>query len=146
MPVNKITNMRVYEIFEKVAEVHSQKQKAEILRQYNNRAVRDVLKGAFDDTVQFVLPEGTPPYTPGSSESPGSSLLKQSKKFRYFVVSSDRSKSDPKVEKIFIQLLESIHPKDAEIVVKMKDKDLKGMYHGLTKKLVQDAFPGLIQE
>lgn len=146
MAVNKITNMRVHEIFERMATVHSQKQKAAILREYNNKALRDVLKGGFDDSIEFILPEGTPPYTPGSAENPGSSLLKQSKKFRHFVKGGGRDEADAKIERIFVRLLESIHPKEAEIVIRMKDKNLRGMYHGLTKKLVEEAFPRLIDE
>ena len=40
-------------------------------------------------------------------------------------------------------MLESIHPKDAELVVKMINKD-KTLAKGLTKKLVKEVFPSLI--
>jgi hypothetical protein len=51
-----------------------------------------------------------------------------------------------KVESMFIKVLEAIHPKDAEVVIAMKDKKFNGKYKGLTKKLVSDAFPGLISK
>jgi hypothetical protein len=41
-------------------------------------------------------------------------------------------------------MLEVIHPRDAELVVAVKDKKLTGKYRGLTKKLVQETFPTLI--
>jgi hypothetical protein len=47
---------------------------------------------------------------------------------------------------IFVKLLESLHPSEAQVVIWMKDKQLGGNYKGLTKKLVSDAFPGLITE
>lgn len=146
MAVNKIKNMRVDEIFNRVAEASTRKEKIEVLQRYNHRGLRDILKGAFDDSVQFNLPEGKPPYREGSERTYGTTLLKQSKKFHYFVKTGQRPKAGPKIEIIFIRTLESLHPTEAQILVWMKDKDLSGKYKGLTKKLVSDAFPGLISE
>jgi hypothetical protein len=47
-------------------------------------------------------------------------------------------------ERMFIDILYRIDTKDAELICKMKDKELEGVYKGLTKKLVQEAFPGLL--
>jgi len=47
-----------------------------------------------------------------------------------------------KRERMFIQMLESIHPADAELVLSMVEK--KSPVKFLTKKLVQEAFPKLI--
>lgn len=146
MAVNKIKNMGVHDILKRVGEAKTRKEKIEVLHTYNHQGLRDVLKGAFDDGIEFNLPEGDPPYTPGSESTYGSTLLKQSKKFKYFVKTPQRPKAGPKVEMIFIRMLESVHPEEAQIVVWMKDKDLSGKYKGLTKKLVQDAFPGLISK
>ena len=49
-----------------------------------------------------------------------------------------------KRERIFIDLLESLHAKEAEVLVLAKDKKLK--YKGITGKLVSDAYPGLIRK
>ena len=144
MAVNKIKNMRVDEILDRVSSAKTRKEKIEILQTHNHRGLRDVLKGAFDDTVEFNLPEGVPPYTPGSEHSYGSTLVKQSKKFKYFVKTPQNPKASPKIEQIFIKMLEGLHPGEAEILIWMKDKELGGKYKGLTKKLVSEAFPGLI--
>ena len=146
MPVNRVKNMYIHEIFEKVAEAPTRKEKIEVLRTYNTRALRDVLKGSFDPAVKFNLPSGTPPYSEGSEENPGTTLRKQCKKFTYFVATASRPKATPKIENIFIQTLEGLHPKEAQILIWMKDKDLSGKYKGLTKKLTADAFPGLLSE
>ena len=146
MAVNKIKNMRVDDIFRRVAEAKTRKDKIEVLHTYNHRGLRDVLKGAFDSAIEFNLPPGEPPFTPGSTSSFGSTLLKQSKKFHYFVKTPQRPTAGPKVETIFIQMLESLHPGEAEIVILMKDKNLEGQYKGLTKKLVSEAFPGLLSD
>ena len=39
-------------------------------------------------------------------------------------------------------MLESIHPKDAELLVKMINKEAP---KGITKNIVMEAFPGLIR-
>ena len=49
-----------------------------------------------------------------------------------------------KRESMFLEILESIHPSDAQVFIDAKDKNLK--YKGLTKKLVMDAFPNLIRQ
>jgi len=146
MAVNKIKNMRVHDILARVGEAKTRKEKVEVLRTYNHQGLRDVLRGAFDDSIVFNLPKGDAPYTPGSATAPGTSLIKQTKKFKYFVKTPQRPRADAKVEMIFIKMLEKLHPQEAEIVVWMKDKDLGGKYKGLTKKLVDEAFPGLIKE
>ena len=109
--------------------------------------VLDVLKGTFDNTIQWNLPDGTPPYTPNAEDAPSpSSLLKQHMNFKYFVKGLRESSSLPAVkrERMFIDMLESVSPQDASVVVSMINK--KSPYRGITKKLVQDAFPDLIVE
>jgi hypothetical protein len=46
-------------------------------------------------------------------------------------------------EKLFIQLLETVHYKDAIIILDAKDKKLHKTYPLLTKSLVSEAFPDL---
>ena len=50
-----------------------------------------------------------------------------------------------KRESMFIEVLESLHKNEAELVLAMKDKKLTGRYKGVTLKLVQDTFPDLIK-
>ena len=44
-------------------------------------------------------------------------------------------------ETLYIQLLESIHPKDAILLNSIKDKKIP--FKGLNKKIVQQAFPDI---
>ena len=41
---------------------------------------------------------------------------------------------------MFVQLLEGLHPSEAEIVVAAKDKSLHKMYKGLSANVVKEAF------
>lgn len=136
------------EVFEILLEFEQQKTKAkrkEVLLKYADvPALKDVLRGTFDDSLQFTLPEGTPPYNPNRPESVPSTLLKKHRDFGYFVKGGPgEGMPKYKVEKLFIQMLESIHPEDALIVLSMVAKQSPVKY--LTKKLTQETFPNLIR-
>lgn len=136
--------LEVFEILQKVEKAKSRKEKIEILQKNNIMPVRDVLQGTFDDRVQWNLPSGEVPYNANSIESYPSTLLKQHLKFKYFVKGLRESDnlSKPKREKLFIDICESVHPEDAKIIVSMINK--KAPVKGLTKKLIQEAYPDLI--
>lgn len=137
--------LNIYEILEKVSAASGKAQKIKILRENETWALKDVLRATYDDSVEFLLPTGAvPPYEPAPEESHPSNLLTQNKKFQYFVNTATARRLDKiKREKIFINLLESIHPKDAEVMLLVINKKTLGK--GITKKLVQEAFPGLIK-
>lgn len=141
--VNKVT-LLVHEIIEKASTAKSRAEKIKVLQEHQtNWALKDILRGTFDDAVQWNLPGGKPPYEPAEESSVPSNLVKHNKKFANFVKGGpgDRMPSF-KREKLFIDILEIIHPKDAELMISMIDK--KQPAKGITKKLVEEAFPGLI--
>lgn len=134
----------VYEILEKVAKTRLKKDKIAILHQHNAMPIRDVLRGTFDRTVQWNVPDGNPPYEPADESSVPSSLTRQHLHFKYFVKGLRDSERLNKIkrERMFINMLESVHPRDAEILISMINK--KSPMKGITKKLIQEAFPDLI--
>jgi len=146
MAINKLRNANIHEILTRAGDAPTRVEKIEVLREYNSLALRDVLKGAYDDSIQFIVPKGVPLYTPSRIESIPSNLRKQSGKFRFFVKGGPGEQLPKvKVEQMFVKILEVIHPDDAVVIIKMKDKELEGFYKGITKKLVTEAFPGLIR-
>ena len=136
----------VADVLDQVAKTDSKKEKIEILRRHNSLELRDVLKGAFDDTVEFILPKGKPPIDEDEKKKYDKMpLSSETKKFRYFVKGGPGEQVNAlRREKMFIDVLYRIDNKEVELICKMKDKELEGVYKGLTKKLVQEAFPGLI--
>ena len=133
----------VYEVLELVEKANKKEEKINILKSNESWALKDVLRATYDDAIQFLLPGGKPPYTPSQEGSIPSTLLKQNVQFKFFVKGGPGEKMLPvKRERIFINVLEAVHPNDAELLVKMINKESLGK--GITKKLVQEAFPGLI--
>lgn len=138
--------LEVYEILEKVSKAKTKQERVEILKTHECMPLRDVLRGTFDNTIQWNLPGGVPPYTPNKPESTPSTLHRQHRNFKYFVKGLRESENLNKIrrEQKFIELLESVHPQDAELLLSMINK--KQPVKGLTKKLVQEVFPNLIRE
>jgi hypothetical protein len=137
--------IQVFEIFAKIELETSRPKRLKLMQQYSDvPAFKDILRGMFDDTLEFLLPEGKPPYTPNIPESVPSTLLKKHRQFGYFVRGGPGTSLPAyKRERMFIELLESVHPDDALLVLAMVGK--KPPFKGLTKKLVKEAFPNLIQ-
>lgn len=138
----------ITEILELVAKTDSRKEKIAILREHNSLALRDILKGAFDDSIQFILPTGVPPVNEDEKKSYDKTRLgSETKKFRYFVKGGPGEQVNRmRREKMFIDILYRIDSKEIPLVCHMKDKTLDGVFKGVTKKLVQEAFPGLIDK
>lgn len=136
----------ISEILDLVGKAESRKEKIDILRKHNCLELRDILKGAFDDTVQFLLPQGVPPINEDEKKLYDKTrLMSETKKFRYFVKGGPGEQVNRvRREKMFIDILYRIDSKEVPLVCHMKDKTLDGVYKGLTKKLVAEAFPGLI--
>lgn len=137
------TTKMIHEVIALASKAESKADKIKILRQNESWALKDILRGAVDPKVKWLLPSGDPPYTPSSIESVPSNLLKRNRDFAYFVDCPTARNLPPfKREKIFMDILESVHPKDAEILLIMKEK--KSLGKGLTLNLVKEAFPNLI--
>ena len=135
----------VFEIFNDFSKLTKKADKVEFLKVEGERtpAFKDVIRGIFDERLKFVLPEGKPPYSPNRPESTPSSLRRLHRQFGDYVEGA-RNQSQPKfkIERSFIQLLESVHAEDALIVVDMINK--KSPVKSLTKKLVQEASPSML--
>lgn len=136
--------LEVFEILNKVSEAKKRQDKIDILQKYRMPSLTDVLRGIFDDRVQWNLPNGTPPYTPSRDATHPKTLRRSNVNFKYLVKGIYESENmlKPKREKIFIDMLETVHPEDAKLLVSMINK--KNPVKGLTKKIVQEAYPGLI--
>ena len=132
----------VYEVLEKASKARKKEQKIKILKDNESWALKDVLRGTYDSKVHWLLPGGEPPYTPNRPESAPSNLLKRNTDFRYFVRSKEAAAMPAyKRESMFIGLIEAIHPKDAKVVISMINKR---KINGVTRNVVEEAFPGLL--
>ena len=135
-------DLLISEILEKVSKVKTKKDKVNILREHDHQSLRMVIKSSFDPKIEWALPEGEVPYTrndaPAGTEH--SSLSYESRKLYHFIRGGDNQINQNKRETMFVQLLEALHPDEAEILVAAKDKVLHQKYKGLSANVVKEAF------
>ena len=132
----------VFEVLEEVKKKKKKDEKVKILKDNDSWALKDVLRGTYDSTIHWLLPPGRPPFTPNLEQSTPSDLQKQNTQFQYFVKGGPGTTMPSfKREKLFLALLEGIHPEDAEVVIDMVSKK---PIKGVTRNVVEEAFPGLL--
>ena len=137
--------LEVFEILERFENITSKNERVAYLREQSIPALKDVVRGCFDESLEFLLPAGTPPYTPNKPESTPSTLKKLHRQFGDFVRGARSAGMEQfKIERQFILLLESIHPSDALIVLKMIKKEQPAKF--ITRNLSEEVCPGLIKE
>jgi hypothetical protein len=129
----------IFEILQLVESAKSKKEKIEILQQNRSVALEMVIQGAFDARIKWLLPEGKVPYNPAPGAGIECALYRQINQFYLFVQNGLPGLNKSRREQLFVQLLESVHPKDAEILVYVKDKSLP--FKTITPELFSEAFP-----
>lgn len=97
-----------------------------------------ILSLVFDPYIKWALPEGTPPYTASPFFEEGF-IYKEMRKFYRFDPVADPKLPDKAREKLFIQMLEYLHPDDAKLLIAIKDKKLP--YEYITAEVVKAVFP-----
>lgn len=131
----------VAEFLEKVGKLKRTQEKVDAIKANDSLVLRIVLQSGYDPTVQWALPEGTPPYKPNELVDQEHVLIKDCEKLRYFIKGFHDNLPALKRETMFVEFLERLAPKDAEMICLFKDK--KPM-KGITLQHVTEALPGLI--
>jgi len=78
----------------------------------------------------------------GSQDQGRSSIRKEYTKFYNFVKGGNDGLSSLRRETMFINVLEGLHPLEAEILCLVKDKKLETKYK-ITKEIVSQAYPDI---
>tara|TARA_B100001057_G_scaffold229391_1_gene229664 strand:+ start:2197 stop:2670 length:474 start_codon:yes stop_codon:yes gene_type:complete len=137
-------NPFVHEILEQVSKQRTKAKKIETLKEYRSDALVSLLIWNFDDTVISMLPNGEVPYE--RSEVPlgtdHTSLRKEYRNLYHFVKGGNDSLSKTRRESMFIQMLEGLHPTEADILCLVKDKQLQSVYK-INRTLIEEAYPDI---
>lgn len=134
-----------YEIFEEVEKASTKKDKIATLQKYSSPALKVILGYTYDPNIKWLLPEGTPPYKALENHQDAEGrLVAETKKFYLFIEGpsdAQRNLTPLRREQLFIGMLESIDPRDALVLIGMKERKLP--FKSITRKLVAEAFPNL---
>ena len=131
------------EILKKASDFEKKIDKIDWLYKNDSPALRAILKYAYDPKVKFILPEGAPPYKQNQLPDLQSVLYSELRKLYLFVEGGNPNLKQTRREYLFIQLLENLDKEDAELIVAVKDKKIP--YKGITKKFVEEVYPGLLE-
>ena len=129
------------EILQKVSNAKTKAQKIKLLNDFNSPALRAILIANFDESVISMLPEGKVPYKPNDApeETEHTKLIQEYRKL-YLFFKGGANISQARRETLFIQLLEGLHAKEAEVICLVKDKKI-GKRWKITRQCVEEAFP-----
>lgn len=128
-------------ILDFTSKLPNDEEKVKCLQANDNTAIRTVLKYAYDPNIKWALPEGDPPYKPCEYPHQENMLYQEIRRLYLFLEGGNPNLKQVKRESMFIEVLQSVDPEDAKLLLSIKDKKLP--YKGLNSKIVLRAFPGL---
>ena len=135
----------IQETLEMVGKAKTREEKRDVLKKRENFGTKAILQLNYHPDAKWLLPSGIPPYTPSQeADVTPNSLHFEIKKLDYYTDPSPHDLPMLKREGMFVALLERLDPKDAEILLAVKDRKLS--YKGLSYKLVKDTWPELLPE
>lgn len=98
-------------------------------------ALKLIFEYAFLPEKKFDLPEGEPPFKQDAAPlgMTPTNFVQEIRRFYIFT----KEKQLPKVRKeaLFIQLLETVHPSEAKVLLAIKDQKLNKLYKNITSEL-----------
>lgn len=139
-----MATLGVFEVLEETTKQGSQAKKVSYLQQNGSFALKTILQGCYHPDIQFLLPDTVPPYNEADGTQVETRLHALAKKLDIFIEGGRPVKSQTQREILFIEMLESVHPSDAKILLNMVNK--KNPIKGITKALVKKAYPDILPE
>ena len=170
---NLPTNPFVFEVLDAASKQRTKAKKVEVLQKYKHPSLVTIFVWNFDTSIISLLPEGEVPYgtnkedqnatgtlsgkindavekmaemgsnSLGSQDQGKASIRAEYNKFYNFCKGGNPGLSNLRRETMFINILQGLHPLEAEILILVKDKKLESKYK-ITKEIVSTAYPEII--
>ena len=139
----------VYDLLSEADKIVSEKDRAEFLRKNSSTQLKTLLDYGFNRVLKFDLPTGVPPFKKLEPADGTEGRLLYESKLLYRFLAPPRGLPElkkNKKEKLFLDVLESIHPDDAILLCHIKDKSIPSLFKNVHRRVVNKAFPTLIKE
>lgn len=134
----------IAEILEKANAETKKADKVAFLQKHYSSALQKVIEYAINPAYEFALPPGSVPYKTEVNFGNENNLYTEVKRIYLFTKNGNPNLKQMRREMLFIDLLGYVHPKDAELLIAMKDKQWP--YKGLTKAVLKEAMPTIALE
>ena len=131
------------EIATKVNNAKDKPRKLKVLKDHDTVALRQILKGAFDPKIEWLLPKGDDiPFNKNDAPigTEHTILSQEAKRLYLFTKGGDNTLSQNKRETLFIQMLEGLTGEEADFLITVVNKKINNKYKGFTANLVKEAF------
>ena len=131
------------EIATKVNNAKDKPRKLKVLKDHDSVPLRQILKGAFDPKIEWLLPKGDDiPYNKNDAPigTEHTLLSQEAKRLYLFTKGGDNTLSQNKRETLFIQMLEGLSGEEADFLITVVNKKINNKYKGFTANLVKEAF------
>lgn len=135
--------LAIAQIIDEASKIENIEDRVQYLRNHDSEQLRYIFELALTPGVAWEIPEGAPPYKPCEYLDVEGRLYQEARTLYIYLLGNKPELTRLKRESLFIGLLESIDRRDAELLIKVKDKKLP---RTLSTKVVNLAFPGLINE
>jgi hypothetical protein len=137
----------IYEVFDEFESAKNKKDRLSVIEKNLSKTLVDVLKFTFHPDINWKIEEVPDNYQGNRDSKPGISNCQLSTEIRKLYLFQKGNKTaesltPKKQNELLIQLLESIEPREAEVVMGIFKKD-QGV-KGLDYKFVKEAFPQLL--
>jgi hypothetical protein len=132
----------MHEMLTKAGNQNSKTKKIDLLRKFDSPELRSLVKSSYDPSIEWLLPEGDVPYNKKDYKLGDGShkfLFTEIPALYHFIKGGNDSLRRSKREQMFIELLESLHESEAELLVVAKDKGLYKKYR-LSDNVIREAF------
>lgn len=139
----------ISEILKLAAKEKTIEERVAVLRKYDNDCLRILVRMSKDKDLQWELPITEdpltdPPYKPlPSTANEHGRLYMEYKKLYLFMKGGNPNLKQTKREYLFIQLLESIDPEDAKLLLAVVRKQLP--YKEINTRVINAAWPDLLK-
>jgi hypothetical protein len=136
----------IYEVFDEFEEAVSKKEKMAVIEKNLSKTLVQVLELAFHPDYEFLITEMPEEYKipdtlPGISRAQLSTEIRKLYLFRKGDDTAEKLSGERR-KQLLLQLIESLEPREAEVVIGILSKDLG--VKGLNYKFVKEAFPQLL--
>ena len=165
------TNPFVFEVLDLASQQKTSSKTVEALKQYEHDCIKMIMVWNFDSSVISLLPAGEVPYgetqeqtvymgslsenlareASGGESATGqdldgrgkTSLRREYQNLYHYVKGGNDALATTRREMMFINLLQGLHPREAEVLVLTKDKKLGDKYN-ITLDQVKEAYPDIV--